>query len=375
MAKNFTKTVFCFVVAVSIAFAAMAQVVVKKHWTPYEPPTSYPQDTNVYLIQKGDTLWDLSQKFLGDPYLWPQIWKENSYIKDPHWIYPEDPLAIGKVKVIAPTPVEPTAKPVKQAIKEFPKPEPKPAPVVEKKEPAPTKEAKIRDLAYKTDMECAPFIMETTDKEAVLEHMAVLKAAEEDIQEYGTDDVLYLSGGSSNGLKAGDEYLVVHRLDVVKDPVTNKMVGIGYVRAGLIKILLCHENTSTGILTSACRTVYAGDLVIKHELEPIPVTIGYKPYPRYGEAITGDKACFLMVADEQVDVGEDSESIISMGSAEGVAPGDIFVIYDKKTKEGFPVYQGEAAVLFTGEHTATVRIIHAEKSTIWREAYLVKRPE
>lgn len=373
MAKHFTKTVFCFVMVVSISCAAMAQVVVKKHWTPYEPPTSYSEDTNVYLIQKGDTLWDLSAKFLNNPYLWPQIWKANPYIKDPHWIYPEDPLAIGKVKVVAPTPVEPTVEPVKQAIKEFP--EPKPVPDVEKKEAKPIKEAKIRDLAYKTDIACAPFIMETVDKSAVLEHMAVVKAAEEDIQEYSTDDVLYISGGSSNGLKAGDEYLVVHRLDVVKNPVTNEVVGIGYVRTGQIKILLCHENTSTGILTSTCRSVHAGDLVINHALEPIPVTIGYKPYPRYGEAITGDKAYFLMVADQQFNVSEDTGAVISMGSAEGVVPGDVFVIYDAKLREGFPVYQGEAAVLFTGEHTATVRVIHAEKSTIWREAYLVKRPE
>ena len=375
MAKHFTKTVFCFVMVVSISCAAMAQVVVKKHWTPYEPPTSYPEDTNVYLIQKGDTLWDLSAKFLNDPYLWPQIWKANPYIKDPHWIYPEDPLAIGKVKVVSPTSVEPTAEPVKKAIKNFP--EPQPAPKVEKKAPAPAsaKEAKVHDLAYKTDMECAPFIMETVDKDAVLKHLAVVKVAEEDIREYSTNDVLYLSGGSSNGLKAGKEYLLVSRLDVVKSPVTHKMIGIGYVRTGQIKILLCHENTSTGIITSACRSVHAGDLIIDHELEPIPVTIGYKPYPRYGEAISGDKAYFLMVSDQQFNVSQGSKAVISMGSAEGVAPGDIFVIYDMALREGFPVYQGEAAVLFTGEHTATVRVIHAVKSTIWREAYLVKRPE
>ncbi|NOY23432.1 MAG: LysM peptidoglycan-binding domain-containing protein [Acidobacteria bacterium] len=372
MAKHFTKTVFCFVMAVSMSCAAMAQIVVQKHWTPYEPPTSYSADTNVYFIQKGDTLWDLSGKFLSNPYLWPQIWKANSYIKDPHWIYPGDPLAIGKVTLVAPTPVEPTAEPVEKAIKEFSTPEQ--VPKVEKKAPQ-AKEAKIHDLAYKTDMECAPFIMETKDKEAVLDHLAVVKSAEENIQEYSTNDILYLSGGTSNGMVAGKEYLVVHRLDVVKNPVSHEMIGIGYVRTGRIKILLCQENASTAIITGACRAMHAGDLVIDHEMEPIPVTIGYKPYPRYGEPIEGDKAYFLMVPDEQFDISEDSMSVISMGSAEGVAPGDIFVIYDQKTREGFPMYQGEVVVLFTAEHTATIRGIHSEKSTIWRQAYLVKRPE
>ncbi len=162
---------------------------------------------------------------------------------------------------------------------------------------------------------------------------------------------------------------------MVKNPVTHETIGIGYVRTGLIKILLCHENSSTAIITGDCRAMHTGDLVIDHELEPIPVTIGYKPYPRYGEAVEGDKAYFLMVPDEQFNVGEDAKLVISMGSAEGVAPGDIFVIYDQKIREGFPVYQGEAAVLFTGEHTATVRVIHSEKATIWRQAYLVKKPE
>jgi hypothetical protein len=39
-------------------------------------------------------LWDLAEKFYGDPFLWRYIWEHNQYIADPHWIYPGNPLYI-----------------------------------------------------------------------------------------------------------------------------------------------------------------------------------------------------------------------------------------------------------------------------------------
>src|SRR6267142_1923456 len=47
-----------------------------------------------YTIQKGDTLWDLSQKFLNNPWYWPKIWSLNPSIENPHWIYPGNKLRI-----------------------------------------------------------------------------------------------------------------------------------------------------------------------------------------------------------------------------------------------------------------------------------------
>ena len=41
-----------------------------------------------YTIQKGDTLWGVSKRFFDTPLKWPDLWKENSRITNPHLIYP-----------------------------------------------------------------------------------------------------------------------------------------------------------------------------------------------------------------------------------------------------------------------------------------------
>ena len=47
-----------------------------------------------YTVQKGDTLWDLSDRFFDSSWLWPDLWSENSQISNPHWIYPGERIRI-----------------------------------------------------------------------------------------------------------------------------------------------------------------------------------------------------------------------------------------------------------------------------------------
>jgi len=52
--------------------------------------------TGAYFVKKGDTLWDLSETFLNDPFAWPDLWENNRHIEDPHWIYPGDSIYFGE---------------------------------------------------------------------------------------------------------------------------------------------------------------------------------------------------------------------------------------------------------------------------------------
>lgn len=66
--------------AIGLAFPALADEVRLQENAP-----------DKHVVVKGDTLWDISAKFLKDPWKWPQVWRLNrDQIKNPHLIYPGD---------------------------------------------------------------------------------------------------------------------------------------------------------------------------------------------------------------------------------------------------------------------------------------------
>lgn len=79
--KNFSTAVVSLALSFLLAPLASAHSAKKCEFLPNAP--------DAHTVVKGDTLWDISGKFLQHPWCWPQVWDLNrQQIRDPHWIYP-----------------------------------------------------------------------------------------------------------------------------------------------------------------------------------------------------------------------------------------------------------------------------------------------
>lgn len=374
---------------------------VNGHWTPWDPPTP-PEGAKVHVVVPGDTFWDLAAANLGNPYLWPQIWEKNQYVRDAHWIYPGDPLVIdlqvtpasevgatgigeesteevaesGLAETDAgdPTAVETGAtdtgadRPLGGAASI-----PGVAPAGKGSVPVP--------LGTQDDIYCSGFIGspdEAFGYSVIGSEYEVLSpqlrnpvyGKVEGI--YGTvdavkykltaGDIVYIDGGRAAGLSPGMQFTAVAAGRVVRHPLSNEALGRQYSYAGRVRVLSVQEEAAIAEIVQSCDGISVGMKLKPFEQEPIPLARrgSVRPVtdPASAETLTSAAVIVSSPAD-LVTLGQDHVVFIDRGEEDEVLPGDIFTIYRMNRAAQPPVVLGELAVLSVQAHTAVAKILES----------------
>ena len=228
----------------------------------------------VYTIQKGDTLWDISSKFLKDPFLWPKLWEKNPYITNPHWIYPGNTVRLTGVepeKAEEPQAVkkEEPQKPVEEKPQEVKAPEvkepdvgkvesPAPPPIEKKQEevaevkPAPA-EAKPR---YFREIRSAGFMSNIEYR-----GIGIVLESRDGKNLMAEGDIIYVTLRTGEPIEIGNKYTIFRAAREIRHPVTDNKVGRKYVIIGNVQLIDQHGDFFTAKVIESFDAILIGDYI------------------------------------------------------------------------------------------------------------------
>ena len=222
---------------------------------------------------RGDTLWDISARYLKNPYLWPQIWNQNKYVKDAHWIYPGDPLVLPKVALVADQAGQAPAPGGPEGLAEE---APRSAGDGRARRGRGRQRRGVARPGHRGAVAAVRRSTSSSDRE---DESLYLVGSEEgaDKVAFGDRDLVYLNKGSNAGVKAGDLYTLHHVAYTVKHPVSGKKLGTKIETTGWVKVILVQENTACAVIEQACVDVHAGDYLKPFEKVNVPMVVRRAP--------------------------------------------------------------------------------------------------
>ena len=253
---------------------------------------------NEYVVQVGDTLWDIAATFLRDPWFWPEIWYVNPDIVNPHLIYPGDVLGLvyidGQSRITN----------VRASTYRM-SPEARVTPLTES----------VTSIPYETVA-------------AFLSSGIVLEKKQAEDLPYFLDtrgDHLIASAGNEiyvRGISAdmpGTRFNVVHVGDELRDPDDNHLIGYQGLLIGEGK-LRRGGDPATVALTDTNREVIEGDKLIP---ESVDVPLNF--FPRApSNAIDGR---IISVVGGVTQIGQHQVVVMNRGTNNGLAVGDVLTVF------------------------------------------------
>jgi LysM domain len=335
----------------------MGPATVAPHWTKNTSfPTSIPEGAAYYIVVRADTLWDISTRYLKNPYLWPQIWDRNKYITDAHWIYPGDPIVFPELAVIAeqagqvPAPGGPEgiAEEGEVALGEVPPGE---------------AGAALGPVTEELSLQCADYVLQDREDESLY-----LLGSEQggDKVALAERDIVYLNKGSNAGVKAGDLYTLHHVAYPLRHPVSNHKLGTKIETTGWVKVVLVQDDTACAVIEQSCADIHAGDYLKPFETVNVPMVVPRAP-AECCEPPNGKVSRHVVDLQHDATIaGQGQFLTIDAGTEDGVAPGNVFSVY-RILYPSVPTPRdavGEATVVSVRERTATAKITYSRKEVM-----------
>lgn len=305
------------------------------------------QDMKEYKVVKGDTLWDISKKELKNPFLWPKIWKENSFVKDPHWIYPNQ---LFKIPVYQ----SEKERSEESAVKEQAKAEAASSSAEESSTTAEQEAAKSQEKNAVAKSE-KKFLVDKNVYTAsgymtdAIPDNGFIAESPSGYAIFGAEDIVSLVLDHPG--KLGDKYYVIKASDAVEHPSTGKEMGYVITIAGVAEIIKIGKDETLARITQNFSEMKKGDrLQSFYALEPPLAAESYRSPDIKGSVVASANNAAIQAMYDIV--------YIDKGCKDGIQPGDLFSTYRLKwqSADAELIPNGAIQVISCKDHTSTAVI-------------------